>query len=225
MSDYKLDNPVWYSLSETHQHLAIEYNDAKFYKPDYCPFGGFAAAAKSTHAVEQYSSLADNFFIVGEKPLMPPQLSIKKDLVCLQMICDKKIQIAPTETILKLDKEHSQSLYELVQRVQPGYFREKTYLLGDYYGIFVHDKLVAVTGERMQMNDLTEVSAVVTDPGYTGKGFAKQLLAHTVNHIFKQNKVPFLHVAETNLSAIHLYEKLGFKLRRKISFWNIVREQ
>ena len=224
MTYYKLDNPVWYSLSETHKQFALEYSNAKFYKPDYCPFGGFISSDNSIDVLGKYASLIDNFYIVGEQPVLPAPLSIKKELVCLQMICNEKIKIELRETILKLNQEHCRTLYEVVNRVQPGYFREKTNLLGDYFGIFKNDKLVAVTGERMKMDDLTEVSAVVTDPHHTGKGYAKQLIAHVTNNIFNQNKTPYLHVAETNLGAIQLYEKLGFKLRRKISFWNIVSE-
>ena len=73
----------------------------------------------------------------------------------------------------------------------------------------------------LKMDDFTEVSAVVTHPNYTNKGFAKQLIAYTVNAIFDENKIPYLHVAETNFGAIRLYEKLGFRTRRKISFWDI----
>ena len=91
--------------------------------------------------------------------------------------------------------------------------------MGDYFGIFKNDTLVAVTGERMKMNGFTEISAVVTHPAFTGKGFAKQLIAHTVNKNFEQTIVPYLHVAETNSGAIQLYEKLGLVTRRKISFW------
>ena len=76
----------------------------------------------------------------------------------------------------------------------------------------------------MKMTDYTEVSAVVTHPLYTGRGYAKQLVAHTVNNIFLENKTPYLHVAEKNNGAIKLYEALGFKTRRKISFWNLVRQ-
>lgn len=112
----------------------------------------------------------------------------------------------------------------LVNLVQPGYFKSKTHLLGDYYGIFKGDALAAVTGERMKMNNFTEVSAVVTHPGHTGKGYAKQLVAYTVNKIFAEGKIPYLHVAEANTAGIRLYEKLGFRIRRKISFWNLVKE-
>lgn len=96
--------------------------------------------------------------------------------------------------------------------------------MGHYYGIFEEDLLVAVTGERMQTRDWIEISAVVTHPGYTGRSYAKQLVAHTVNHIFKQNKRPFLHVAQSNTAAISLYKKLGFSIRRQISFWHIDRK-
>jgi hypothetical protein len=36
--DYnKLDNPVWYSLAETHRQFSVDDNDnIKFYHPDYC---------------------------------------------------------------------------------------------------------------------------------------------------------------------------------------------
>lgn len=72
------------------------------------------------------------------------------------------------------------------------------------------------------MNQYTEVSAVVTHPEHTGKGYAKQLTAYTSNKIFSENKIPYLHVADTNIGAIKLYEKLGYEVRRKISFWNFV---
>ncbi len=149
---------------------------------------------------------------------------MKKELVCLQMIIDNKIDSAAIDEIKKLDGEYSDALYNLVNLVQPGYFKRKTELLGDYYGILKNDQLVAVTGERMKMHDYTEVSAVVTHPDHTGKGYAKQLVAYTVNKIFNENKTPCLHVAEINTGAIKLYEKLGFKTRRKISFWNIIKE-
>ncbi|MGO4906533.1 GNAT family N-acetyltransferase [Flavobacterium sp. W20_MBD1_R3] len=219
--DKKLDNPVWFSLSETHQSFAVDYGSVKFYHPDYCPFGGFEKGNAISKSIDEYSVMVDSFFIVGEKPELSDQLKLNKELVCLQMIVYNPINIAINEPIIKLTEEHIDVLYKLVNLVQPGYFKKKTALLGNYYGIFKNGELVALTGERMQMNDFIEVSAVVTHPSHTGKGYAKQLVAHSVNEIFKINKTPFLHVIEDNRAAIQLYEKIGFSTRRKISFWNV----
>jgi predicted GNAT family acetyltransferase len=221
--DKRLDNPVWYALSEAHQDLAIDHGNIKFYHPDYCPFGGYTDGEAIAHAIDQYSEIVDHFFIVGENPALSDQLRIEKELVCLQMVMKDEITVTPNDQIIKLTAEHGDALYQLVNLVQPGYFKMKTALLGDYFGIFKNDELIAAAGERMQMNGLVEVSAVVTHPGHTGQGYAKQLVACVVHNILRKNSTPFLHVAESNVAAIRLYEKLGFTTRRKISFWSIVK--
>ena len=217
----RLDNPVWHSLSETHKDLSIDYHNIKFYQPAYCPFGGFIDNNNVASRIDEYSKLINNLFVVGEKPFFSNKLFLKKELICVQMVLEKKTEAGIEEDLIKLDNAFSGALSSLVNEVQPGYFKEKTNLMGDYFGIVRDGKLVAVTGERMKMKNFTEVSAVVTHPFYTGKGYARQLVGHTVNKIFDENKIPYLHVAETNLGAIRLYEKLGFTTRRKISFWNL----
>ena len=217
----RLDNPVWHSLSETHKDLSIDYHNIKFYQPAYCPFGGFIDNNNVASRIDEYSKLINNLFVVGEKPFFSNKLFLKKELICVQMVLEKKTEAGIEEDLIKLDNAFSGALSSLVNEVQPGYFKEKTNLMGDYFGIVKDGKLVAVTGERMKMKNFTEVSAVVTHPFYTGKGYASQLVGHTVNKIFNENKIPYLHVAETNLGAIRLYEKLGFTTRRKISFWNL----
>ncbi len=221
--DNKLDNPVWYSLSETHQKYSVNYDGIKFYHPDFCPFGGFETTENISKQIAEYSKLVDNFFVVGDKPELPNLLELKKELVCLQMIINDKIVTEIKEDITVLGSEHIDALFQLVTLVLPGYFKKKTALLGNYCGIFKKRQLIAVTGERMKMNDFVEVSAIVTHPDQTGQGYAKQLIAHTVNNIFNQSKTPYLHVTDTNIGAIKLYEKLGFTTRRKMSFWNITK--
>ncbi|BFM44115.1 GNAT family N-acetyltransferase [Flavobacterium sp. CFS9] len=223
--DHKLDNPVWYALSENHSELALEYAGTKFYNPDYCPFGSFIVSESTLTATEQYGLLTNSFFIVGEKPEIDDSLIIIKELICLQMIIQDKIQLAIDTEIVKLTESHNPELLQLVNLVQPGYFKTKTPLLGNYYGIFKEAQLIAVAGERMKMNDFTEVSAIITHPDHTGKGYAKQLISHVVNSILDESKTPFLHVVENNVGAIGLYEKLGFVTRRKISFWNVSKKQ
>ncbi len=219
----KLDNPVWFSLAETHQQFSISFNGAKFYNPDYCPFGGYSESDGISKAIDDYATLCENFFVVGEKPDFSTRLQLKNELICDQMIVDGKIDMSIHEHIIKLTDAHADQLFALVNLVQPGYFKIKTRMLGNYYGIFRNEQLIAVTGERMAMYGFIEISAVVTHPAFTGRGYAKQLVAHAVNEIIDQKNIPFLHVTETNSVAIKLYQTLGFKTRRKISFWHFVK--
>lgn len=221
IGEEKLDNPVWNSLSEVHCDFAIEYDGVKFYNPDYCPFGGYVNLENVSSCIDSYSRLCNDFYVVGDRPNFSPNLKLDNELVCNQMILETAISIKMDEDITELEESQRNELGNLVNLVQPGYFKSKTAELGNYYGIYKYGELVAVTGERMKMNSFTEVSAVVTHPAHTGKGYAKQLVTHAVNKIFVENKIPYLHVADTNIPAINLYEKLGFKTRRKISFWHI----
>jgi predicted GNAT family acetyltransferase len=135
---------------------------------------------------------------------------------------EKKINIESHEQVIQLEsKDQKYDLLNLVNLVQPGYFKNRTVDLGKYFGIYKDNKLLAVTGERMKMNEFTEISAVVTHPEHTGNGYAKQLIKYATDQVFNENKIPYLHVAESNIGAIKLYEKLGFTTRRKISFWNL----
>jgi predicted GNAT family acetyltransferase len=131
------------------------------------------------------------------------------------------VSIPMKEKIIQLSAENADEVYDLVSLVQPGYFQRKTFMLGNYYGIFKERRLVALTGERMKTDDFTELSAIVTHPEHTGNGYAKQLIAEAAGNVFASGKSPYLHVAESNDSAIRLYEKLGFTTRRKMSFWHI----
>ncbi len=138
------------------------------------------------------------------------------------MLLKKQIELELKEEIISLQNEgQREDLFNLVSLVQPGYFKNKTADLGKYFGIYKDDKLVAVSGERMQMNDFTEISAIVTHPNHTGNGYAKQLIKYTTDQVFQEKKTPYLHVVESNVHAIRLYEKLGFTTRRKINFWNL----
>ncbi len=66
-------------------------------------------------------------------------------------------------------------MYALVQLVQPGYFMPETYRMGRYTGIRHEGQLVAIAGERMRLNGLTELSAICTHPDFTGRGMPGSL--------------------------------------------------
>ncbi len=220
----KLDNPVWHSLNELHHKYSLTSKDTRFYKPEYCPFGGFTSMENITAHIDNYAKLTDNFYVVGDKPHFSQDINLKKELVCFQMILHKPIELKIMESIRELKTEKQKNdLFQLVNLVQPGYFNRMTSDLGTYWGIYKNENLIAVTGERMKMHRYTEVSAVVTHPEHTRKGYSKQLISHATSFIFRENKTPYLHVTESNTGAINLYEKLGFITRRKISFWNFIK--
>ncbi|WP_435264104.1 GNAT family N-acetyltransferase [Tenacibaculum sp. nBUS_03] len=212
----KLENPVWYSLSETHSKFAIDYEGVKFYNPDFCPFGAFTNLNQTESAIEKYANLTPSLFVVGQEPNNSANTKLNKTIPCNQMILETLKEPNYDSKIIKLTEKHSNELYDLVWLVMPGYYKIKTFEMGDYYGIIKDDKLVAATGERLQMDDFIEISAVVTHPDYTRKGLAKQLVAHTTKKVIEKNKTPILHVASVNTGAIKLYENLGYKTIRKI---------
>ena len=217
-----LDRPATSALQESHRSFAIAFSNSVFYDPCFCPFGSLTAAGSHTDDLLQYSKNTDFFFVLGDKPTVPDNLRMTTELICNQMVLENPIEIDRKDQIEPLTKPLQQNeLKSLINRIQPGYFREKTAALGNYYGVYRDKKLVAVCGERMSMHQFTELSGIVTMPNYRGKGFAKQLIAHGSQQIFDQQKIPFLHVLSSNHTAIKLYQSLGFRTRKEIIFWKV----
>ena len=222
----KLINPVWHSLNETHKKFTINYDGVQFYDPEICPFGAFTDVNKTANALNEYAKLTDSFFLVSENetPIFDDRfVSLVKKVDCCQMVLQNLIEVDIIEDIVPLTNEHIDEIYHLVWLVMPGYFKKRTFEMGDFFGIFKNNKLVSITGQRIQTNDFIEISAVVTHPEYVRKGFAKQLTSYITKEIIKANKLPMLH---TNIGnpAIKLYEKLGYKLTRDMNWWHFNRK-
>jgi GNAT superfamily N-acetyltransferase len=222
-----LHNPVWHALCETHQNFLIEYDGVKFYNPEICPFGAFTDASKTAEALTAYSKLTDNFFLVSENGIPTVNtdtVALNRKIEGCQMVLNQLIEQEITETIVPLTSFHRDEIYNLIWLVMPGYYKKRTFEMGDYFGIFKNNKLVAISGQRMQTNNFIEVSGVVTHPDYTRRGFAKQLIAHTTKAILKANKHPILHTTKGN-PAILLYKTLGFQLTRDMNWWYFNKQQ
>jgi predicted GNAT family acetyltransferase len=74
-----------------------------------------------------------------------------------------------------------------------------------------------MAGERMRAPGLTEVSAVCTHPDWRGRGLAGKLMRVVMARIVARGETPFLHSYASNATAITLYEKLGFRVRREVT--------
>ena len=219
--EQKLKNPVWYSLNETHNPSLLKYDGVQFYQAETCSFGSFFDAEKTANALTAHSKIAEKFFLVSEKdtPTIDDRyVVLEKKINGCQMVLENLIAVEITEDIVLLTQEHINEVYDLIWLVMPGFYQKKGFEMGKFFGIFKDDKLVAITGQRMQTDDFIEISSVVTHPDYTRKGFAKQLIYHTTKEILKEKKLPILHTNKGN-AAIPLYEKLGFKLSRDMNWW------
>ncbi|GAA3494576.1 hypothetical protein GCM10019016_016760 [Streptomyces prasinosporus] len=120
--------------------------------------------------------------------------------------------------MVELGADSVPELLDLVARTAPGPFRPRTHELGTYLGVRVDGTLVAMAGERLRPPGWTEISTVCTAPDARGQGHAARLVSALVARIVVRGERPFLHVAETNTGAIALYERLGFRTRRQVTF-------
>ena len=109
-------------------------------------------------------------------------------------------------------------MLELTERTKPGPFLPGTVELGGYLGIRREGRLVAMAGERMRPPGFAEISAVCTDEGWRGHGFAARLTRAVAAGIVARGETPFLHAAADNVNAIRLYKSLGFIHRRDVAF-------
>jgi len=218
-----LDNPAWWALTGVQQAFATGASQVKRYQRGILPFAGYQyGTAESIILLDNWLEPGEVFFLIGELPPLPAHWTLLNELPCAQMI--NQAAVTPPEgniNIVHLTADHKMDMYHLIQKVQPGYYEPGTHQLGDYYGIWQEEKLVAIAGERMRLEQLTEISAICTDPDYTGRKYAQHLIAQLCNTNFDKGIIPFLHVLETNERAIGLYEYMGFTKRRTISFWKL----
>ena len=110
-----------------------------------------------------------------------------------------------------LGPQHAAQALELTALTHPGPFGPRTIELGEYFGWFEGERLVAMAGERMHAGTLREVSGVCTHPDFQGRGFARRLMIKLIRRQMQRGETPFLHVMRDNIGAHRLYERMGFR--------------
>jgi GNAT superfamily N-acetyltransferase len=111
----------------------------------------------------------------------------------------------------QLTPSDAPAMVALAELTEPGPFRRRTIELGNFYGIFHGDRLVAMAGKRMHLPGFIEVSGVCTHPDVRGRGYAGALTQIIIDEIEEAGRTPFLHAWHDN-PAQNLYESLGFTL-------------
>ncbi|MBC9909987.1 GNAT family N-acetyltransferase [Chitinophaga varians] len=224
--DQLLDNPVWSALTTVHAAKAQGASHAKRYRKEFLSFIACDhTAANPLEALQSWINEGESFYLVGELPPLPANWEVTFELPCAQMVLREMMELpvkTPVEISLLTVADRA-DMYDLVNRVQPGYYNLDTPSLGTYYGIREEGRLVAMGGERMRMTGFTELSAIVTDPAYTGRGYAQQLITRLCRQHAEEGITSMLHVSIANERAIRLYEHMGFVTRREIMFRKIAK--
>ena len=217
-----LYNPVYNALLSGDARLCVGEGMVKYFDEQVSPFAGFP---------QDYDKGFDDLYDLlpaGRKILYatpqkiqePEGWQIAAAMEGLQFVFAEGTKLVdPSIMPVPLSNNNIKEMVELATLTKPGPFGERTIEFGYYHGIFENNQLVAMTGQRLHVENYTEISAVCTHPNHLGKGYAAALMLHQLNLIRTRGQQAFLHVRKDNSRAIALYERLGFKDKRNMNFY------
>ena len=226
MSDHPLDRPVWNALTGVQHDCAVGAPPALRFAPE---LGLFAAARDRADAsLAALAGLCPAGGAIGlvesEDWPTPPGLTVRRAAACDQMIAEHP---APAEAsafdIVDLGDDDAPDMLALATLTQPGPFFARTHRLGNFIGVRIDGRLAAMAGERLHVGACREVSGVCTHPDFRGRGLARALMPVVAGRMIARGETPFLHTYSDNHGAIALYERLGFRLRRRVMFTILTR--
>jgi ribosomal protein S18 acetylase RimI-like enzyme len=219
VSDSVLDNAAWSSLTGAHARLAEGTGLARRYPADVSPF----AAIADERDPQAWRDLAElvgpggHTVLTGRETPAPIGWTVVEGGQGVQLVGEAvRGELFPDA--VDLGNDDVPAMLDLVERTKPGPFLPRTIELGGYLGVKREGALVAMAGRRLHPDGWTEISAVCTDPAHRGQGYAARLVLAVAAGIRADGNVPLLHAAGSNTSAISIYERLGFRLRRQPRF-------
>lgn len=213
-----LDRPVWHALSTRHAALARGDGRAKRYVPSVHPFAcGRDESPESLAALAEIAAPGDTLiFLQADDFVLPPGFTAKTETFGVQMIAERPMPEIEDKRIEKLGEADAADMLELATLTKPGPFTLKAQALGDFWGIKENGRLIAMAGERLKLDGLTELSGVATHPDFQKRGLGRLMTLYVAGKIFAKGEQAFLHTYAANAVAISLYEALGFKLRTRM---------
>jgi predicted GNAT family acetyltransferase len=221
--DHPLENVIWNALTTRQAHFAETCGDALRFMREVTLLSAFRVPGD-----QGYVSLAELAGPNGTTALFLDDAyeprngwEVVANASLLQMVCENGVATScpPVEhEIAELGQQDSEDMIALTSLTKPGPFGKRTHELGNYIGIRQGGQLIAMSGERLKVPGYTEVSAVCTHPEHTGKGYAAVLMLEVMQRIRERGETPFLHVRGDNARAIALYERLGFRIRKRGHF-------
>jgi predicted GNAT family acetyltransferase len=219
-----LSNPIYNALVTADQSRNIGSSEIAFMDIEMSPFIGMGDwNPKSQRKLLAQAPPERTWFLLIEKEVkFIDQLVVSLTLPLCQCICTSLQKPAPPKTeiqLVPLNSSHIDEMIALTTLTKPGPFRKRTIEFGNYHGIFEEGRLVAMGGERLHLDGLTEISAICTHPDSQGRGYGAQIVHFLANDIMNRGLTPFLHARADNAKALDVYKRIGFEMSRKIEFY------
>ncbi len=220
-----LDNPAYAALCGPHARFAQVRGRARRYHVEVAPFLALPSPSSAQDWRDAAGLVAPGTYagVLHSGAELPDGWQALETFDLVQMIGERVTGVNCSEAIA-LGADDVPEMLELVAETEPGPFLTRTVELGDYLGIRRDGALVAMAGERLQLDGWTEISAVCTKPDHRGRGLASRLVGALIASIQLRSQRAFLHVLASNTAAIRLYQELGFQVRRAATITVVTRE-
>jgi predicted GNAT family acetyltransferase len=188
-----------------------------------------AVAAMREVTAENVSSLAsaisdgaEILAITPEPILATAEIKVIHTKPLLQMVARNLTTVRSNSVVSVLTQADLPQMLELVDLARPGPLSPRSFELGGFRGIFDGETLVALAGERLQLDGFTEIATVCTHPQHRGLNYGKVVVSAIAHAILERGHTPFLGVNADNIPAVRLYEHLGFTYTRTL-YLNTIR--
>ncbi|MEO8506850.1 MAG: GNAT family N-acetyltransferase [Betaproteobacteria bacterium] len=208
-----LDRITWHALSGPHARFSTGNEDARRYASGFSPIVGFADAERPNFtALADYCEPGEHFYCDGWSGVAPAGWRVDFESTMFKMVWEGALPACDeAPDAVRLGAEHAAEAVALAALTHPGPFGLRTIELGEYFGCFAGQRLVAMAGERLRAGALREISGVCTHPDFQGRGLARRLMTKLIRRQMLRNETPFLHVMRDNAGAHGLYARMGFR--------------
>lgn len=226
-----LDDPAWHALAGPLARFAVGDGHVRRMSIDHSIFSAVDPAASPALAARDLAALAapgERLVFVGAPPVVPDGVVELGRGEALQMVLDDVVRLrtvahavgaATSLEVRALTTADAAEMVALVDHARPGPFLLRTIELGNYFGVRdEHGALVAMAGERLRPPGFVEISAVSVHESQRRRGLASLVVAAVAEAALVRGDAPFLHVVTSNVAAIPVYERLGFRTRTRVQF-------
>ena len=217
-ANHPLDRPALGALTTRQAHLAIKDGPAIRFDPAYALFAAVREPSPDWSALARLARATGPLALFEAAAPEPPGFEQIDHIPCLQMTCDALTAAGREVEFEDLTDADGPEMLALATLTRPGPFLEKTHLLGPFVGVRREGRLVAMAGERLNVDGHGEVSGVCTHPDYRGQGLAGALTRIVTTRILQRGDAAFLHARAAHVETVAFYETLGFRPRARIDY-------